>query len=291
MILLAWISLIGCDNSAAEALKTCAGGNWSACHRDGMAAINAARPDYHNARKSFSEACMNSHHAQSCNELGYLVRDAKGGPKDLPRAAEMFEIACKGEIATACVDFGKALYNGDGIKAQPERAVELFDSACAAETPLARACTALGTAYEEGNGVARDRADKEKATTLYLKACGLKYAPACVKGGDLAASTKRRDKIIEAADLYERACKTDAHHGCYELGALHETKAWPEATYDLASQFYQKACNIDPPKGCYEAGQLMEAEKVAAREGDIEYLYNLACEHGHTDACTRRNME
>jgi TPR repeat protein len=270
---------------------TCEGGNWEACYKDGMAAISAARPRYSKARKSFSEACMNTHHAEACKELAVLVRDAKGGPKDLPRAADMFSIACKGGVDTACVDLGLALYQGAGIKEQPSRAVELFDNACSAEQPLARACNALGTAYEEGKGVDKERADKDKAAELYIKACDLKFAPGCVEGGDLAASYKRRDKTAEAADLYARACKIDARHGCFELAELHEGKSWPDASDDKAAQFYQKVCNIDPPRGCFEAGSLMESGRVQARDGEIEYLYNLACEHGHTEACTKRTLE
>lgn len=296
------LTLWGCDNEAAEALLTCQGGNMEACYRDGMAAAGASRPRFTDARKAFSSACMNSHHALACDELAKLVRDAKGGPKDTARAAELFEIACKGEVKTACVELGLLIYEDqEGFKAEPARAVELFSNACVQvdenvlppEGPhaLAYSCNALGRAYEEGVGVEPPKKDEEKAAELYKKSCMARFAPGCVSAGDLASLSKRKEDIQDAANFYERACKIDAREGCFELASLHEKKAWPGADDVKASEYFQRTCNIDPQRGCYEAGLLMETQRVPAREGEIEYLYNLACEHGNSTACSKRNLQ
>lgn len=294
-------TLVGCDNSAAEALLTCEGGNIEACFRDGNALINAARPQFGEARKKFAAAC-NVHHAPSCNELGKLVRDAKGGPKDLTRAVDLFSVACKGDIQTACVDLGELLFAGEIVKQDAARAVELFTSACntvdpakapteGAADPLARACNALGVAYRDGVGVEPPKKDEKKAAELFDKACSARLAAGCVSAGALAATTKRKDDVEKAAVYFETACKLDARQGCMELAGLHADKAWPGAADDKAALYYQKTCNIDPTRGCYEAGFLMETGRVPAREGEIEYLYNLACEHGHTEACSKRQLQ
>lgn len=296
------LSLSGCDNSAAEALLTCQGGNMEACYRDGLAAANASRPRFTDARKAFSAACMNSHHPLACDQLAKLVRDAKGGPKDTSRAAELFEIACKGDVKTACVDLGLLIYEAqEGSEAEPARAVELFSNACVqvdpaalpadGPHPLAYGCNALGRAYEEGVGVEPPRKDEEKAAQLFAKSCEARFAPGCVSAGDLASLSKRKDDVERAAGFYERACKIDAREGCFELASLHERKAWPGADDAKASEYFQRTCNIDPQRGCYEAGLLMETGRVAAREGEIEYLYNLACEHGNSTACAKRNLK
>jgi TPR repeat protein len=273
-----------------------------ACFREGMAASTDARPRYAEARKAFSSACLTVHNAESCNELARLVRDAKGGPKDVKRAVDLFGIACKADIHTACVDLGLLLYKGELLKkASPERAVELFTNECArvdaaslppeGEHPLAYGCDALGLAYEEGKGVEPPKPDLVKAAELYTQACDARYAPACVSAGRLAAAKKTQTEIALAATFYERACKIDARMGCLELATLHATKAWPGANDAAASEYYQKTCNIDPTRGCFEAGQLMESGRIAAGEGEIESLYSLACEHGHTEACAKRNLE
>jgi TPR repeat protein len=300
-MILGAILLSACDNKAAEALLTCDGGNFEACYRNGVAAATEARPRFTDARKAFSTACLDEHHAESCNELARLVRDAKGGPRDVKRAVDLFGIACKGGVATACVDLGLLLYKGELLKAPaPERAVELFTTECAkvdaaslppdGPHPLSESCVALGIAYEEGKGVLPPKPDAGRAAPFYVQACDARYAPGCVAAGNLTVKSGRAG-IPEAVAFYDRACQLDARQGCLELATLHADKAWPDANDASASEHYQKTCNIDPTRGCFEAGQLMESGRIAAREGEIEYLYNLACEHGHTEACARRNLE
>jgi TPR repeat protein len=301
-MILAMLALTGCRNEAAEALLTCNGGNMNACYGEGLAAANAARPQYDQARKAWSASCMNIHHAESCNALALLVRDAKGGPRDLHRAAELFEIACKGEIKTSCVELGLLLYRDrDGLKADPAKAVTLLTDACKqvdeATMPkdgphvMAPACDALGSAYLEGVGVEPPRKDEEKAAQLFDRACQAKYAPGCVSGGNILAKERQKNKVERASQLYETACGIDARQGCFELAQLHETKAWEGASDQAASKYFQKTCSIDPTRGCYEAGVLMETGRIKAREGEIESLFNLACEHGNSMACTKRKVQ
>jgi uncharacterized protein len=295
------LSLLGCQNKAAEALMTCQGGNMDACYGEGLGHVAAAKPRYDEARVAWSKSCMNIHHAESCNELAELVRDAKGGPRDLHRAAELFEISCKGEVKSACVELGLLLMKDqDGMKAEPNRAVELLAGSCNqvddasipadGPHPLAAACDALGHAYQDGVGVEPPKADEEKAAALYERACHAKFAKGCVSGGNLLAKERREAEVARAADLYEQGCKIDAEEGCFELAQLHETKAWKGADDAQAALFFQKTCGVDPTRGCFEAGALMESGRVKAREGEIEYLYNLACEHGNSTACTKRNI-
>jgi hypothetical protein len=273
-----------------------------ACYEEGLEAQGAVRPRYDEARAAFSKSCMNSHDAASCFQLGLLVRDAKGGPRDLHRAAELFEIACKGEAKTACVELGLLLYEDrDGLKADPLRAVELFGSSCdqvdpaalpeSGPHPLAQACEALGTAWREGNGVDPPASDEEKAAHLYARACDARLPAGCVSAGQLAQSGRKGRDLALSAQMYERGCKLDPRQGCFELARLHEVKGWDGADDQKAAAFYQKTCNIDPTRGCFEAAMMMSAGRVRPREGELEYLFNLACENGNSEACSRRAMK
>lgn len=302
-MVLAMLALIGCKDEAADVLLTCAGGNTKACYGEGLAAANAARPKYDDARKAWSTSCMQEHHAESCNALAMLVRDAKGGPRDLHRAAELFEISCKGDVQSACVELGLLLYKDrDGLKAEPNKAVTLLSDACKkvdkddlpaeGPHPMAQACDALGVAYLEGVGVEPPRKDEDKAAELFDRACDARYAAGCVSEGNLLAKERhQKKKVARASELYEKACGLDPRSGCFELAQLHETKAWDGASDELASRYFQKTCNIDPTRGCFEAGQLMESGRIKAREGEIESLYNIACEHGSSVACTKRKVQ
>ncbi|MEO0603339.1 MAG: tetratricopeptide repeat protein [Myxococcota bacterium] len=302
-------ALTGCFDSSSV-LATCDNGDVVACYKDGLAKANAPRPQFTDARKHFVQACMPTYregsrpkenHPPACYALGKLVRDAKGGPTDLPRAVEMFSIACRSGIQAACVDHGLLVYAPDasaGIRAEPERAVEFFFNACnsvdlhtlpenGGADPNARACAALGRAYVDGKGVEDGRADLARAEQMYRKACDARYAPGCASVGDLLVKKSRT--LVEATELYTQACKIDARHGCFELAQMHEKARFKGADIELAVDYYRKTCTIDPTRGCFEAASLLEQGKVIPREGEVESLYNLACEYGNEQACAKRS--
>jgi uncharacterized protein len=288
-------SLSACEVPTTETqLSRCQSGDDNdACFELGMAAYNRPLPDVNGARRLFSKAC-NVHHAQSCNGLAEMVRDAKGGPRDPKRAAELFDIACRGEITTACVNLGLALYSGDGVRKDEVRAVGLFKTTCGAEPIQPEACSALGIAYEEGLGV--DGMDLDIAERLQRKACDEDHPLGCVRVGMLyrarSASTasKKIENMTIAVDFLNKACRLDASSGCFELAEMHRDKLAPEPSDSKAALFFQKVCQVDPTRGCFEAAKLMESGRVRARENEIESLYNLACEHGRTEACSKRSL-
>ena len=251
------------------------------------------RPDIERARTMFSKACR-VHHPSACNALAELCRDARGGPRDLPRAATLFGIACeKGDIQSACTERGLALYDGEGVKEDKAAAVAIFDSACQHETDSQpKACASLGIAYLNGKGV--ERRDEEKAIELIRRSCEADYAPGCVQMGEMYAKRTRgirRENLTTAADSYDTACDIDGRFGCFELAQMHEQGRAIEASPEKAAIYYQRTCNIDPTRGCFEAAKLMSSGKVEARDGEIAALYNVACEHGHNEACALRSPE
>lgn len=299
------LPLLGCD--ARKALVNCEGGNTQACFSEGQAAMAAAKPKYDVARARFNAACRPSRVSEgvgenipaACASLAALVRDAKGGPRDLTRAAELFQIACKEGIDRACVDLGALLYSDEPEREEDAvRAVVFFDQGCSkvdlthlpaeGAHELADACERLGHAYEAGVGVIPPQKDPAKAEKYYDLACRAKHAAGCVSQGNLAASTKAKADLERAAALYDTACKLDARQGCFELAELHANKKLAGATDDTAVENYKRTCGIDPTHGCYEAGRMMEDGRVKAGEGEIASLYNQACEHGNADACARR---
>jgi uncharacterized protein len=107
----------------------------------------------------------------------------------------------------------------------------------------------------------------------------------------LAAAAPKNAEIERAAGLYEQACRLDPRHGCIELAQLHAEKKLAASADETAVENYKKTCAIDPTRGCYEAALMMEEGRVKAGEGEIASLYNQACEHGNTEACTRRALK
>lgn len=260
-------------------------GDSEACFKLGTEQLNSARPNYTDARRLLSTAC-GTHHALACNALGTLVRDARGGPKDLVRAADLFQVACEKGVAQGCVHYADALYRGDGVKRDLDKARELYSNACEGETSIPKACTRLGVMTRDAKGARRE--DKEAATALFEKACAVDFPEACVELANDLTKAWGKDNVAKAAELYETACTIDPNFGCFQLAAMHEEEKAPDANIEQAGRFYQAVCRIDSSRGCYELAELMSAEKVPSRPGEKEALYKKACESGNSEACTKR---
>lgn len=300
MLLTIVLAVLGCAPAQDEGRADCTPANADWCFEQGLAALSEPRPRYKDARTILSKACLTSQHGPACHRLGVLVRDAKGGPQDLQRAADLFRSGCKARHDDACIELGIAALEGRGLKQNAVQGVELLRGPCADVAgnddgvageahPFSRACVALGRAYANGQGVIPARPDPTEATAMYLRACDAGYAPGCVEAAAMHGTpASERESAVQ---LLEHACKLDPRVGCYELAEQHEAKTWPGASDANASLYFQKACNVDATRGCFEAAELMRSGRIQARDGEIEYLYNLACEHGHTEACASRKLE
>ncbi|MCA9570421.1 MAG: sel1 repeat family protein [Myxococcales bacterium] len=260
-------------------------GDPEACFKLGTEQLNSARPDYSEARRLLSMACS-THHAQACNALGTLVRDARGGPKDLVRAADLFEVACEKGVPQGCVHFADALRTGQGVERDEEKAQQYYRQTCETDSPIPAACTRLAVGMRDAKGAKRE--DKEKAHELLEAACKSDYPQACVELADEAKDTWGKDNLARAAQLYETACTIDPHYGCFELATMHVEKKAPDSNVEQAGHYYQQVCRIESSRGCFELAELMSSEQVPSRPGEKEALYKLACESGNSDACTKR---
>lgn len=265
------------DEEREKAAKAC----WSL----GSDQLNAPVPDYAKARKHFGNGCA-VQHAESCNALGTLVRDARGGPPDMVRAGRLFETACEKGSAIACVNFADLLREGEGIDQDLEKAVGLYQARCDAQPPLPKACASLSEMLRAGDGV--EKKDEETADALLEKACDASFPPACQALGDVFAESRKKEDIEKAAELYDKACGIDANHGCFELARMHIDKKVEDASYEQAGEYFSMICRVDASRGCYELAELMTDEHVPSREGEKEALYKLACESGNSEACEKR---
>ncbi|MFT4622171.1 MAG: TPR repeat protein [Myxococcota bacterium] len=299
MLFTALLALAGCDQvveaSASPQDRCNIHKDIEACFQIGKSALDASIPNNTKARTFLSKACT-FHHAEGCNLLATMVNTAKGGPRDPKRAAELFDIACKGGVPTACVELGLMLFDGDGVDKDAMRAVGIFQTSCGGEPPQPKACTALGRAYAEGVGIDGE-ADLEIAERMHRKACTSDDAPGCVEVGALLrakTSTNAEETAANqtgAMEFFHTACRLDPAMGCFELAAMHRDKELPDPSDSKASILFQKACQADPTRGCFEAAELMvSSPRLSAKANEIESLYNLACEHGHTEACSKRSV-
>jgi TPR repeat protein len=102
-------------------------------------------------------------------------------PKDLQKAAELFQEAAKQGYAAAQYNLGVCYQAGQGVPKDLEKAAELFEKAAAQGYPAAQ--YELGVLYTSGQGVPTD---SKKAEELFRKAADAKAQIESLRSFELA---------------------------------------------------------------------------------------------------------
>jgi uncharacterized protein len=137
------------------------------------ASITAALPE--NPRTVYLKAC-DSIKIVNCFDLGLMLEFGRGGPPDLLAARAAYRRACEGgryEKADSCMALGQMLKDGKGGPVNLPSARAYFQKACDAGRP--DSCINLGIMLFD----TKDSADREKAKTMFDKACRARYRLAC----------------------------------------------------------------------------------------------------------------
>jgi uncharacterized protein len=128
----------------------------------------------------FSRAC-DAGLRLGCTHLGLAYETGVGIPRDMARAASLYEEACAVEV-TGCFRLAELL-DRTGSSADHQRVVELFDAACyrtgdreAGSPAMSESCLRAGEALASGAGGARDL---DRAARYFRRACNLGQEEAC----------------------------------------------------------------------------------------------------------------
>jgi TPR repeat protein len=171
---------IGDEARALVSIKRgCDAGDLGSCNNLGSYYLTKGDDDnLHRAAELFGKLCDRANE-MSCANLGQLYFLGAGVPKDLKRARDLGERACKAKIGIGCNVLASALneLGGEGEKA----AAQTFIQGC--ELGASAACDNAAQCYLYGRGgVALDKAQAER---LFRRGCDMGWAHACSQLGML----------------------------------------------------------------------------------------------------------
>jgi hypothetical protein len=133
------------------------------------------------AAKIFGEQCSGvSHNMMSCANLAVQLYMGDGIAKDLPRAKQLADVACKADMQAACNIMG-AILMSEGGDANAEQALALFQKMC--DENASASCDNLGQLWVLGAG--KFKTDPDKARAAFKKGCDLGNGPACTHLGEM----------------------------------------------------------------------------------------------------------
>lgn len=157
--------------AAGQYARACALGSAYACMRHG--ALLSANGDAAGARASLERGCEQNE-PRACRMLARDLEVGRGGPADVPRAAELNQRACVSDVPDACVALALQRLEGAGVTKNFDQAQTLLELACDGGDPFG--CTQLGVLLTSGKGVA---IDKPRARQAFDRACLGGDANAC----------------------------------------------------------------------------------------------------------------
>jgi len=173
------------------------------------------------------------------NNLGWLYQNGAGVPKDLGKAAELYQKSADKGNAMAQNNLGWLYLNGAGVPKDLRRAAELYQKAADQGNVFGQ--NYLGWLYQNGEGVPKDL---RKAAELYQKAANQGYAEAQANLGWLYQSGQGVPKDLrKAAELYQKSADHGNAIAQNNLGWLYESGHGVPKDLGKAAELYQKAAD------------------------------------------------
>lgn len=209
----------GCSE-ASRLRARCMGGDVAVCIQLGemYATGNRVPRDMSRAAEMYQQAC--DHGAmEMCNTLGEIYERGQELEGGVLRAEELFRIACDGGSAAGCLNLGLALASRDDKKT----AAVLFERSCTAGWTAG--CHHLALALDRGEGVLPDL---NRAIALYEDACANKFVDSCLTIGALFMTGDRVERDVvratryygTALKLYDESCQAGHDNDCKERDRL-----------------------------------------------------------------------
>lgn len=204
------------------------------------------------AREPLARTCDDGD-AFGCYRLGELHRNGRGGPVDVDKAVELYELACTGDLGEGCERRAE-------VAAEREEPPELIRDfalkACERARPLG--CTRAAELYFAGVGVDKDLA---RAAELNEKGCFLGEAIGCARAGDLLFDPNGKvEANRRALAAYKSGCKGHDGYCCLKAGIAFHEGIGNEPNLEQALYHFVSACELNVEDGCHVQKQLDAAK-------------------------------
>ena len=214
---------------------------------------------------------------RACMGAGHLLVRHEPRSEAYGEALSLFDRACAGRIADACVAGAEQRRIGMAKKVEAPEQLTMWDSACQLNDP--EGCKGLGDRQ------VRDRPLLAAAFGSYTRACDLGSATSCSALGPLVE--RRHDPAFEGeqpADVYlRRGCDNGDPEGCYWLAE--DQLPSREEPSEEAYLLLEKSCEGQYGDGCAALGQVHLDRRTSFDDEIAARHLQTACDNGTYDSC------
>lgn len=260
------------------------------CFNQGKAVLDGRLGATRNAAvgsQLLAKACDRGH-LDGCVDLALAELDGRAGARQPAAAHSRLLRACDAGSGRGCNEAGFQKRDSTAVPGDLAGAASLFKRSCD-ELSNGLGCTALGFAYERGQGVPRSAA---RAESFYRKACSMAEGLGCSNLGVL-----RRDGVVgppdsaEAARLFGEGCKLGSGAACSNQGQL-VLAGWGGRRPDSAAgrALHRTACDAGSAVGCRRLGYAVRSGGGRRDSADAHALFRRACEARDGPACNEEGL-
>ncbi len=179
-----------------------------------------------------------------CADLGLMVSEGDRVPRDPKRGAELKERACNNGSPDSCANFAIELESGKNVPKDVARAFEMYREAC--RSGVGGVCNRLGWRYLLGVGVTKNT---KQGLTLIKSGCELHFNTSHQACNSLAFAqlngmgTKPNDRQTLA--LFEKECEFGLEESCLFAGFMHLFGRGTEQNKPKAESLFKAGCSKD----------------------------------------------
>jgi hypothetical protein len=234
--------------------QSCAGGYGRACSRLGYVYWNGAsgtRKDLVRAYARNERGCQLGS-KDACAAVGLHMMKGLGTTKDETGAFRLLDLTCKERGVAACVTLARLYSSGEVTPRDLGRAAELFQTACNSlgfDGEGSQGCYFLGVMYRDGIYVEKNVA---RGTDLLHRACDVGgQAVACTALGLMHHQGNLVPfDVAKAVYFFNVACAYGDAEGCTNLGAAYLTGEGVPQDRAKATKLFKYGCDRDIEKAC-----------------------------------------
>lgn len=165
------------------------------------------------------------------------------------------------------------------------RADDVADCQAQCDKGQPTSCARLARLVAKGKA---GSADPAKAAQLFDKACKSDQGDACSDLGiHYIQGTGVTADAQQALKLFEQACQLGEANGCFNLGNLYYDGQGAPKDRQKAFKLFQQACNAGKPAGCINVANMYDdGDGVQADPAKAFALFKKACEGDAAIGCT-----
>jgi len=171
-----------------------------------------------------------------CTQLGEMYATGTGVPRNMVRAAEMYERACAGGATDVCNTLGEIYEKSGSFEGGVARAEQMYEKACNGGSSAG--CLNLGLAFAA-------REDHVRALALFDRSCNGGWAPGChqLATSYLQGEGARKD-VAKALALFSQACDGENIDSCTTAAEIYVRGEEAPRDITAAVALYGKAVKV-----------------------------------------------